>query len=203
MGAETSKSIPRRLRDPAFHQKFFVGLGLDIGAGGDPLDRYVALFPQLTEVITFDVPGSDADLTGDGTTLAGISDGMYDFVHSSHCLEHLADPVLALHNWLRVTKPGGHVIVVVPDEELYEAGVWPSVYNTDHKHSFRMGAVQLTPRMVDSICVPQFLWQIMESLDVMLVRLERLESTYLPGVLGDQTIGIGECAIEFVLRRET
>lgn len=201
MGAETSKSIPRRLRDPAFHQKFFVGVGLDVGAGGDPLSRYVPLFPRLTKVETFDIPGSDATLVGDGTTLAGIADDWYDFVHSSHCLEHILDPIVALYHWMRVTKPGGHVIVIVPDEELYERGVWPSQFNMDHKVSFRMAGSEYSPQLKDSIFVPRLLADFVQREDCMLVKCERLESTYLPGVVVDQTIGIGECAIEFVLRK--
>lgn len=201
MGAETSKSIPRRLRDPGFMQKYFVGFGLDVGAGGDPLSRYRPLFPRLDKVATFDVPGADADFTGDGTTLAPLADFTFDFVHSSHCLEHIADPITALKNWLRVTKPGGHVIVIVPDEELYERGVWPSQFNMDHKVSFRMARFPYTAQLKDSISVPQMLATFVQGEGCMLVKCERLESTQLPGILVDQTIGIGECAIEFVLRK--
>jgi predicted SAM-dependent methyltransferase len=201
MGAETSKSIPRRLRDPAFHQKFFVGDGLDVGAGGDPLSRYRPLFRGIDSVQTFDVPGSDADITGDATTLASIGDNVYDFVHSSHCLEHIADVPQALRSWLRVCKRGGHVIVIVPDWELYEHEVWPSVFNTDHKHCFTCAPI--TERWLRVwhddivISVPQLVCGMSETV----VKVELLESTFLEGVLADQTIGIGECAIEFVLRK--
>jgi hypothetical protein len=34
-------------------------------------------------------------------------------------------------------KPGGYLIVVVPDEDLYEQGVFPSIFNKDHKATFR------------------------------------------------------------------
>lgn len=200
MGAETSKAIPRRLRDPAFHQKYFVGTGIDVGAGGDPLSRYVSLFPRLDKVLTFDLPGADADFTGDATTLAGLVSGVFDFVHSSHCLEHLADPMGALENWLRVTKPGGHVIVIVPDEQLYEHETWPSIFNMDHKHSFRMGW-DAAPACKNSVFVPGLFTDARIMSEAALIKCERLEATFLPGVLSDQTIGIGECAIEFVLRK--
>src|SRR3546814_12230808 len=41
-----------------------------------------------------------------------------------------------LRNWFRILKPGGHLIVTVPDEDLYEQGIFPSAYNPDHKWTF-------------------------------------------------------------------
>ena len=35
-------------------------------------------------------------------------------------------------------KPGGHLVLVVPDEDLYEQGIWPSLFNPDHKATFRL-----------------------------------------------------------------
>ena len=52
--------------------------------------------------------------------MASVADNTYDFVHSSHCLEHMRDPARAMHNWLRILKPGGHLVCLVPDEDLYE-----------------------------------------------------------------------------------
>jgi SAM-dependent methyltransferase len=51
----------------------------------------------------------------EATNLAGIPAGAYDFVLSSHCLEHVANPLRALSEWLRVTRDGGLLLVVVPD----------------------------------------------------------------------------------------
>jgi SAM-dependent methyltransferase len=43
--------------------------------------------------------------------------GSYDFVASSHALEHSANPIAALWEWHRVTRPGGHLVLVVPHVE--------------------------------------------------------------------------------------
>ena len=50
-------------------------------------------------------------------TLKGIADAGYDFVISSHCLEHLANPLGALREWRRATRSEGHALVIVPDRE--------------------------------------------------------------------------------------
>ena len=52
----------------------------------------------------------------EGSTLQGIADGAYDFVLSSHSLEHMANPIKALHNWKRVLKPEGFLVLVLPDK---------------------------------------------------------------------------------------
>ena len=35
-------------------------------------------------------------------------------------------------------RPGGFLVLVVPDEDLYEQGMWPSAFNEDHKATFRL-----------------------------------------------------------------
>jgi SAM-dependent methyltransferase len=42
-------------------------------------------------------------------------DASYDFVMSSHMLEHSANPILVLAEWRRLLKPGGHLLLVLPD----------------------------------------------------------------------------------------
>jgi len=49
--------------------------------------------------------------------LHGIADGTYDVVLSSHTLEHLANPLLALREWRRVTSPDGHLLLVLPHRD--------------------------------------------------------------------------------------
>jgi SAM-dependent methyltransferase len=51
----------------------------------------------------------------DGSDLSGLAEDSYDFILSSHNLEHIANPVKALREWQRITKPGGGVILVLPN----------------------------------------------------------------------------------------
>jgi len=43
----------------------------------------------------------------EGSELREVQDGTYDFLLSSHNLEHFANPLKALYEWQRVIKPGG------------------------------------------------------------------------------------------------
>lgn len=60
----------------------------------------------------------------------------FDYVYSSHCLEHMHDPPGAIAGWWSLVKPGGVLFLIVPDEDLYEQGYWPSRFNPDHKWTF-------------------------------------------------------------------
>lgn len=53
----------------------------------------------------------------DATDLSGIATARYDFLLSSNCLEHVANPIKALLEWKRVIKAGGGLILVVPNKE--------------------------------------------------------------------------------------
>ena len=100
------------------------GDGIDIGCGPDPV---------TPEVDRFDVEDGDAN------AITHYVSWRYDFVFSSHTLEHMRDPHAALREWFTLVKPGGHLIVIVPDEDLYEQGHFPSIFNGDHKWTFTIG----------------------------------------------------------------
>lgn len=51
----------------------------------------------------------------DACDLRVVSDAQYDFVVASHVLEHIANPLRALNEWKRVLKPGGALLILVPD----------------------------------------------------------------------------------------
>lgn len=57
------------------------------------------------------------DILADARDLAGVPDNHYDEVYAAHLLEHF-DPeetFSVLMEWKRVLKPGGLLVVVVPD----------------------------------------------------------------------------------------
>src|SRR5207248_8033308 len=119
---EASKT--RKIRGPEFERQYFSGKVIDSGSGKD------LVTPQAEP---FDKQHGDAN-----HVLQYLKAGTYDCVHSAHCLEHMFHPNETLQEWWGLVRPGGHLIVVVPHEDLYEQGIWPSIFNLDHKATFRL-----------------------------------------------------------------
>ena len=46
-----------------------------------------------------------------------FADGQWDFILTSHVVEHFYDPIRALQEWYRVVRPGGYVFLIVPHKE--------------------------------------------------------------------------------------
>jgi len=53
----------------------------------------------------------------DATDLSGISE-TYDFILSAHCLEHIANPLKAIEEWLKILKDDGILLIVVPNKKF-------------------------------------------------------------------------------------
>lgn len=51
----------------------------------------------------------------EATDLHGLGDAAYDFILSSHCLEHVANPLAALTAWRQAVRPGGALVLLLPD----------------------------------------------------------------------------------------
>jgi len=181
MSRETSKARSRRVAE-RLYDTVFVGRGIDIGCGDDPI---------LPDCIKWDVA------QGDAHDLAGIPNESLDYVYSSHCLEHLADPERALRRWWEVLRTGGKLFVAVPDEDLYEQVCWPSRYNPEHKVTF-------TPHKSASWSpVSRNIADLIAMLPChKLIYLKTCDDRYIrSGGEWDRTIGDGEAAIEFLVEK--
>ena len=196
---ESSKSIFHKIKDSRYATRYFKGHGLDIGAGSDPLSQYMEFFPLMESCRSWDIEDGDAEL------MQSITSESLDFVHSSHCLEHMVNVDNALSNWLRILKPNGHLVCLIPDEDLYEQGIYPSTFNSDHKHTFTIGKNKSWSPV--SINLISLLKNNIDKYDIL--KIELLDSTYrytINSLLSnrfDQTLTpIGECAIEFILRKK-
>lgn len=111
------------------------GDGIDIGCGDDPILPSVERFDRQQ---------------GDANRISRFVARTYDFAVASHVLEHMEDPGEALREWLSIVRPGGYLVVLVPDEDLYEQGTFPSLFNDDHKFTFTISkARSWSPRSVN------------------------------------------------------
>ena len=190
---ECSKSVARRLSQPNFAKKYFVGNGIDIGGKPDPLSLYTELFPGIKSIRIWDLEDGDAQ------KMEGAADNSFDFVHSSHCLEHLHDPREGLRNWLRILKPGGYLVVSIPDEDLYEQCIFPSTFNSDHKWTFTTYKTHSwSTRSINILDMVRDL-----GAEAYLEKIELLNSTYLFNLPRcDRTMNpVSECGIEMIIRK--
>jgi len=105
------------------------GAGVEIGPGHVPfpvpptlnvqyVDRWEpsvnsSLFPELGETPGFPKPDIVANLDAD--RLSGLDDASQQFVIASHVIEHLANPIAMLVDCYRVLRPGGLLVLLVPD----------------------------------------------------------------------------------------
>jgi SAM-dependent methyltransferase len=196
---ESSKSIFHKIKDSRYATRYLVGNGIDIGAGPDSIAQYDEFFPLMTSCRSWDVADGDAEM------MASIGDNTFDFVHSSHCLEHMKNVLNAFDNWLRILKRGGHLICIIPDEDLYEQGVFPSTFNSDHKHTFTIYKKESWSK--HSMNVLDLLAQV--NIPIQVKKIELLDATYrydlnqnIDQARFDQTLTpIGECAIEFIIKK--
>lgn len=123
-------------------QKYCTGHGAEIGAGVQPV-----LVPIGSRTTYIDaVPAAfwrkmprwahqkvlDADIIDEGSTLSTVKDETFDYLIAAHVLEHIDDPISALKNWVRVVKPGGHIIIAVPDMRLCDEEKNRAVTTVDH-----------------------------------------------------------------------
>ena len=193
MSDETGKCALRRFHDHRFATRYFVGDGIDIGSGEDSLDKYKEFFPMISSIKSWDLPDGDAQF------MWSAKDETYDFVHSSHCLEHLNDAHIGLKNWIRVTKKNGHLVIVIPDEDLYEQGVFPSTFNGDHKCTFTINKKESWNK-TSSINVFDLL---SAQENIKICKIELLDATFRYGrERFDQTFhSFGDCAIEIILQK--
>lgn len=185
---ETSKSIP--LRDKDF-ELYLKGLGLDIGAGHDTL-----VVPNGS-VDYWDLPQGDAQY------LSTLSDGVYDFVYSSHCLEHMVSVEESLKNWVRVLSPGGFLFIVVPDFRLYEKLNWGSYYNGDHKHSFSLDKTREYAERDNHWHINDLKELLKDSCSLVEFKLEDLNYDYsqIDNIYLDQTLGKALAQIKIVFKK--
>ena len=96
--------------------QFCRGAGLDVGAGRWPL------------------PGASPVELKDGGDAMDLPLGPFDYVFSSHCLEHLANPISALEHWKTRLRHGGVLFLYLPHPDME---YWLPQHCRKHLHAWR------------------------------------------------------------------
>lgn len=176
---ETGKAKNRRILE-GFFDKYCKGKGIDIGCGQDPI---------TPDCVQWDRTEGDAHF------MRGISPNTYDFVYSSHCLEHLDNPDVALFTWFRILKVGGFLILFVPHRDLYEKKkILPSRFNKDHKNFYLIDrhekpcTIGIVPFVVECLRNYRFIY------------VKECSDGYV--WTKDEEHSVGEYSIELVLQKE-
>jgi SAM-dependent methyltransferase len=129
--------IPRVVFYDQIVCKFKGRMGIEIGGPSKIFmkNKYIPLYNVASKIdnIQFSsktiwqrdiVPGLfflDGKLLGnqyilEASDLSKISSSQYDFLLSSEMIQHVANPLKALFEWKRVLKPGGFLLLIIPDK---------------------------------------------------------------------------------------
>lgn len=187
---ETSKCEPLRKKSGHF-DLYLKGKGIDIGCGEDKLKV------EQGSVDAWDLTNGDAML------MEGIPNETYDFVYSSHCLEHTQDVEITLYNWTRILKKDGFLYFVIPEYVLYEKMTFPSVYNYDHKQTFSYYITKDQVKRENHYHYTELV-KILENLnmEVVISKIEDDNYDYSKGNAGDQTRGDAVAQLLYVAKKK-
>ena len=111
-----------------FAEQVCKGVGVDVGANRIEwrFPRSFPVDPNINEWDAYNFPKGE------------VHPAKYNYVFSSHCIEHLPDWVKALDYWHTRLKVGGVVFLYLPD---HSQKYWRSWHNRKHIHN-------LTPEIV-------------------------------------------------------
>jgi SAM-dependent methyltransferase len=124
----TPEEVAVRATRRALAHVYIDGEGVEVGAGNRPV-----ILPETARCFYGDVRDKEAfeSYFGEGSsekspipmyldaqTLSGVEDHSLDFVISAHVIEHLHDALGAFRNAIRVLKPGGIFMLIVPDKRF-------------------------------------------------------------------------------------
>ncbi|GAB4432822.1 MAG: hypothetical protein OHK0011_15780 [Turneriella sp.] len=104
-----SRAVVRRYSAPPR------GIGLEIGVGA----RTIAPVTRTILADGYELHGRDRSIAQVYFPAAAIpfADATFEFVLSEHTLEHIGNALRALREWVRVLKPGGHLILFLPHHD--------------------------------------------------------------------------------------
>ena len=99
-------------RIKALIEQYCPGRGVEIGPGKHPYCN--AARTVFLDKHTNNKDGTPSpDIVSDAWQVP-VTDTQFDFLFSSHCLEHCPNTLKTLYEWKRVMKPGGTMFLILP-----------------------------------------------------------------------------------------
>lgn len=119
------------------------GVVLDVASQGDPVVPWAWSLDLPPDKFAWynsgNLPPNPIQLRGDAAKLT-LDDNSVDCLYSSHLLEDYADWEPVLKEWVRVIKPGGKLVILVPDKALWAAALAKGQPpNCEHRHESYAG----------------------------------------------------------------
>lgn len=122
-------------------EKYLRGLGVDIGTGTN------RLAPTVLGIDWY--PHTDTDMIWNCVHEGGrfpypFRENRFDFVFASHILEDFAPDEIqwVFDEWLRVIKPNGYLVILVPDMQNKRYPDWDEVF-TENDDEVKTGKRQI------------------------------------------------------------
>ena len=118
------------------------GNGVDLGSSGDPVVPWaIQVDLPAVDYREYNKTRPEAPIHWSGSAVdLPFKNGTLDWVHSSHLIEDFQDWRPILKEWDRVLKPGGYMIIAVPDHARFRAAVAAGQGdNLSHKHESHVG----------------------------------------------------------------
>ncbi len=132
------KDLCMKLDEDIKHQ-FFKKRGIEIGGPSNFFKRNFPIYQIISQldIVNFSDEtlwqnnkevfylgnNSSKIIVQDAINLEKIDSHQYQFLLSSNCLEHIANPIKALKEWIRVVKKNSPIVLVLPKKDT----------NFDHK----------------------------------------------------------------------
>lgn len=151
------------------------GVGLEIGGGQSPIEPFVVNLdcyygenhPEyggryMPHIIgrgdVYNKPNSSfkTEHTFLQYPLQTFGSNTIGFLTSFHSLEHMENTLETLKEWIRIVKPGGALIMVMPDK-TYTQYLAPQFQDKGHKHEYTPQEFkEILDKLVDLVTIEEF-----------------------------------------------
>jgi hypothetical protein len=194
---ENTKAAFLRRSNNRLFTSVFKGEGLHIGPGSDPLLKHH--YPLCSNITLCNI--AEPNINNDNIKNT-LNNKKFDFVYATSLAVYEDEPFDVINHWLQFVQSRGHLVLTVPDEDLYEQGNFPSIFNNTHKKTF-----SIYKKESWSGRHYNFLDLIQKLNNVSCRKIELIDSNYDYSLLGkgvDQTYSFTdgvEACIEVVLKK--